>query len=266
MKSSTLMPDVARNLAKEGFLFGLPLVMFEKQFDYQTYTTKVEETRSPVNQFVHYRRFVDASNRLVVGFNVDNLYSFASLDLAAEPLVLSIPKMDERYWLMQLIDGWNGVPAAPGSRTHGGARPHNFLIVAPDWEGVAPDGMDVLRSPTNLAMIGGRTYCAGAKDYAVVNQLQDQYVQADAAVLLGKSVLTADQRAIETGGGRQDIGQCAGEGAQRRPVLRQPQSAHGDQFTVSRRSRDIEEVGAAGYQARRAVSPGGFRCRYQGGH
>ncbi|MDH3545379.1 MAG: DUF1254 domain-containing protein, partial [Desulfuromonadales bacterium] len=79
----TLTPDVARNLATEAWLFGLPLVMFEKQVDYSTYATQAGETRAPINQFVHYRRFVDASNRSIVGFNVDNLYSLAWIDLAA---------------------------------------------------------------------------------------------------------------------------------------------------------------------------------------
>jgi hypothetical protein len=75
------------------------VVMFEKQFDYGTYATNPMETRAPVNQLVHYRKFVDASNRTVVGFNVDNLHSFASLDLAAEPMGLSIPEMGDRFWL-----------------------------------------------------------------------------------------------------------------------------------------------------------------------
>jgi hypothetical protein len=164
----------ARELAKEAWLFGLPLVMFEKQFDYTTYASKPEKTRAPVNQFVHYRAFVDASDRSVVGFNVDNLYSFAGLDLSKEPVVLSVPDMGDRFWLMQVIDAWNGVPAAPGSRTHGG-RAQNFHIAGPDWKGSAPEGIEVLRCPTNLVMIGGRTYCAGAMDYAEVNRLQDQY-------------------------------------------------------------------------------------------
>jgi hypothetical protein len=30
----------------------------------------------------------------------------AGLDLAQEPMVLSIPEMGDRYWLMQLIDAW----------------------------------------------------------------------------------------------------------------------------------------------------------------
>ena len=77
--------------------------------------------------------------------------------------------------MMQVVDAWNGVPAAPGSRTLSGDDPHVFLIAGPDWEGTVPGGMQLLRSPTNLGGIGGRTYCAGADDYADVNALQDQY-------------------------------------------------------------------------------------------
>jgi len=175
LKTSNLTPDVARKLAKDAWVFGLPLVMFEKQVDYSTYVTQAEATRAPINQFVHYRKFVDASNRSIVGFNVDNLYSLAWIDLKDEPLVLAVPAMGNRYWIMQIVDAWNGVPAAPGSRTHSGAAPHLFLIAGPDWQGVAPEGMEVLRSPTNLGGVGGRTYCAGDDDYAAVNKLQDQY-------------------------------------------------------------------------------------------
>ena len=170
-----LTPDVAKTLAEEAWLFGLPLVMFEKQVDYSTYATQAGETRAPINQFVHYRRFVDASNRSIVGFNVDNLYSLAWIDLQAEPLVLAVPAMGDRYWMMQIVDAWNGVPAVPGSRTHSGDDPHVFLVTGPDWKGTVPEGMELLRTPTNLGGIGGRTYCAGADDYAAVNALQDQY-------------------------------------------------------------------------------------------
>jgi hypothetical protein len=173
--AQNLSPDEAKALAKEAWLFGMPLVMFEIQFDYGSYVTAPSATRAPVNQFVHYRKFVDASNRSVVGFNVDNLYSFASLDLSKEPIILSVPAMDNRFWVMQIVDAWNGVPAAPGSRTHGGEKALNFLIAGPDWKGTAPNGVEALHSPTNLTIIAGRTYCAGSSDYAEVNELQDQY-------------------------------------------------------------------------------------------
>jgi hypothetical protein len=77
--------------------------------------------------------------------------------------------------MMQIVDAWNGVPAAPGSRTLSGDDPHVFLISGPDWKGTVPEGMKLLRCPTNLGGIGGRTYCAGADDYAATNALQDQY-------------------------------------------------------------------------------------------
>ncbi len=169
-----LSADEAKSLAKEAYLFGLPVVFIEKQVDFQSYTTKVTTKRAPINQFFHYRAFVDASDKSVVGFNVDNLYSLADLDLSKEPLVLFVPEMGNRFWLMQIIDAWNGVPAAPGSRTHGG-KGGTFVIVGPDYKGELPKDMEVIKCPTNLVIIGGRTYCGGKSDYATVNKIQDQY-------------------------------------------------------------------------------------------
>ena len=148
--------------------------LHEKQIDTLTYATKPEGHVAPINQFAHYREFPDASNRTVVGFNVDTLYSLAQLDLSAGPMVLSIPDMGTRFWLMQFVDAWNNVPQAPGSRTVGG-KGGNFAIVGPNWHGTLPSGLIELRVPTNLLMIGGRTYTAGKDDYAAVHALQDQY-------------------------------------------------------------------------------------------
>ncbi len=170
----SLTSTEAKKLSIDAYLFGLPLVFIEKQFDYDSYTTKVQKTKAPVNQFVHYRAFVDASDRSVVGFNSDTLYSFSKLDLSHEPMVLSIPEMGNRYWLMQMINAWNDVPATPGSRTHGG-KGGNFAITGPNWKGQLPTGVEEIKSPTNLLIIAGRTYCSGPSDYDAVHKLQDQY-------------------------------------------------------------------------------------------
>ena len=127
-QKTELSSEQAKELAKDAFLFGLPAILIDIQFDFNSYVTQPEGTKAPVNQFAHFREFVDASNRSIVGFNVDNLYSLASLDLISEPVILSMPDMGDRYWIMQLIDAWNGVPAAPGSRTHGG-KAANYVIV-----------------------------------------------------------------------------------------------------------------------------------------
>lgn len=170
----SLKPDEARALAQEAWVFGMPLVYIEKQIDLVSHVTKPEGPFAPINQFAHYREFPDASNRSIVGLNVDTLYSLASLDLSQGPIVLSVPEMGNRFWIMQLIDAWNNVPHAPGSRTVGG-KGGNFAIVGPGWKGTLPAGLTELRIPTNLVMIGGRTYTASKDEYAAVHALQDQY-------------------------------------------------------------------------------------------
>ena len=152
----------------------MPLVYIEKQIDVLTHVTKPQGVLAPINQFAHYREFPDASNKSVVGLNVDTLYSFGQLDLAQGPMVLSIPETGNRYWLMQIIDAWNNVPHAPGSRTVGG-KGGNFAIVGPGWKGTLPSGLTELRVPTSLVLVGGRTYTASKDDYAAVHALQDQY-------------------------------------------------------------------------------------------
>ena len=113
--------DEARHIAEETFLFGLPLVYMSVQAAVATSVENPDGSKAPFNQFAHFREFPDASNRQIVGLNVDTLYSLASLDLTSEPIVLSVPEMKNRWWLMQLLDAWNDVPGAPGD-SHGRQR------------------------------------------------------------------------------------------------------------------------------------------------
>ena len=97
-QQTSISPDEAKTIAQEAWIFGMPLVYIEIQIDTATHVSKADQARAPINQFVHYRAFPDASNRTVVGFNVDTLYSLAQLDLATEPMVLSVPDMGNRVW------------------------------------------------------------------------------------------------------------------------------------------------------------------------
>src|SRR5262245_3261163 len=140
-----------------------------------TNVAKPERGRAPFNQFDHHRDFPDAKNNKIVGMNLDTLYSFANLDLTNEPMVLVVPPMDGgRWWIMQIIDTWNDVPAAPGSRTHGG-KGGAFVIVGPNYKGELPAGLEVLRCDTSIAMLGGRTFSSGPSDLPAVHKIQDQY-------------------------------------------------------------------------------------------
>ena len=107
--------------------------------------------------------------------NVDTLYSLAHLDLAAEPIVLVVPPIEgNRWWIMQVIDAWNDVPAAPGSRTHEG-KGGNFALVGPKFKGTLPAGLEKISVDTSIVALGGRTYTGGKADYDAVHKIQDQY-------------------------------------------------------------------------------------------
>jgi len=158
----------------EAVAYGLPLVMMDITKNKTTNVAKPEEFAAPINQFVHVRKFPDASFKDVVRANVDTLYSSAFLDLSAEPIVLSVPDTHGRYYLLPMLDAWTNIFASPGKRTTGTKAGH-FAFTGPGWKGTLPKGLTELKSPTNMVWIIGRTQTNGPKDYPAVHAIQDGY-------------------------------------------------------------------------------------------
>jgi hypothetical protein len=167
--------DELTKVGEEAVAYGLPLMVAELTKRVSTNVAAPEpNAHAPVNQFGHMAKYPTAADKDIVRMNVDTLYSFAFLDLAKEPIVLSVPDTKGRYYLMPLIDAWTNVFASPGKRTTG-TKAGNFLISGPDWSGAVPAGMTQYKSPTNAVMIGGRTQANGPADYAAVHAIQAQY-------------------------------------------------------------------------------------------
>jgi hypothetical protein len=103
--------------------------------------------------------------------NVDTLYSTAWLDLRSEPVLLTLPPGDGRYFLVQCMDAWTNVFAAPGIRTLGN-RGATYAIVGPDWHGELPAGIEVLRAPTPMVWVLGRVYVRDPDDLAAARAFQ----------------------------------------------------------------------------------------------
>jgi len=153
-------------LGAEGYIFGYPLVI--------TDVSRVNAMLSlrPENQLHRVRRFPDASFKEVVRPNVDTLYTTAFIDMNQGPWVFEMAKNDQRYELMPFMDAWTNVFAAPGTRSQGKAG-GKFLLAGPGWQGRTPNGLKLLRSPTRIVWLIGRTQTNGPSDYAIVHHLQD---------------------------------------------------------------------------------------------
>ena len=153
-------------LGAQGYVFGYPLVIMDIT------RANFTEHMAPANHLLQITSFPDEYFRDVVRPNVDTLYSLAWLDLSGEPLVLDVPAT-ERYYVLQLLDGWTNVYASLGPRTSG-SHAGGFLLSGPTWQGEVPVGLTLLRAPTTMAWLIGRLQTNGSADYTKVRRIQKQ--------------------------------------------------------------------------------------------
>ena len=166
--------DRTYEIGIQSYIYAYPMVMMEITRRVSTNVEAPVGPFAPMNQFSHLRAFPDHTFKEVVRPNADTLYSIVWFDVSKEPMVLSVADTGGRYFLLPMLDMWTDVFAAPGSRTSG-TETTNFAIVGPGWSGTLPDGVERLRSPTNIGWIIGRTQTNGAADYKNVHQIQDGY-------------------------------------------------------------------------------------------
>jgi hypothetical protein len=172
---SGLTAEEAHAIGIDAYTYFYPLLSMDvsrKQF------TNIEPGKSfgkgPMNTFVSVPAYPPASMKAVVRLNFDTLYSSAWLDLTKEPLVISAPDTDGRYYLLPMLDMWTDVFASPGWRTTG-TQAGNFLVTPPGWSGTVPEGFTHLPAPTSYVWVIGRTKTDGEPDYAAVHKIQAGY-------------------------------------------------------------------------------------------
>jgi len=157
--------------AVKAYLFGYPLVLMDVTREVQT---DPRSGNAPINHFFHNPLFPDHTYREVVRVNNDTLYSNAWIDLSTEPLVLSVPSMSDRYYVMPFMDAWTNVFAMVGKRTIG-AGPGDFMLVGPGWNGQSPADVELIQAPTNMCWLIGRIQVNGKSDASTVGKLQQQF-------------------------------------------------------------------------------------------
>jgi len=137
--------------------------------------------KGPMNTFNNVPTYPPADFKGVVRPNFDTLYSTAFLDLAKEPVVVSVPDTNGRYYLLPMLDMWSDVFASPGWRTTG-TQAANFLIAPPEWrpdlrerfsdEFKLPKDTRRIDAPTPYVWVIGRTKTDGPSDYDAVHKIQ----------------------------------------------------------------------------------------------
>jgi hypothetical protein len=173
---AAVTPGQARAIAKEAYIYGFPMVdNYRVQYAY--FVNKDNpEYKGAWNAIHNTARVFTPEDKAVQTPNSDTPYSAVGADLRTEPLVLTVPPIEQdRYYSLQFVDGYTYNFAYVGSRTtgNGGGK---FLLAGPKWKGDKPEGIsEVIRSDTDLAMVVYRTQLFGPSDLDSVKKIQAGY-------------------------------------------------------------------------------------------
>jgi len=168
-------PAELREIIKEAYTYGFPMVdSYRIQHSYFVDQAN-PEYKGGWNEVHNVSRVFTPQDKAIQTPNSDTPYSFLGADLRAEPLVISVPAIKDRYYSLQFIDMYTHNFAYVGSRATG-SDAGSYLLAGPAWKGEAPEGIkSVIRSETDLAFVLYRTQLFDSDDLEAVKAIQVQY-------------------------------------------------------------------------------------------
>jgi hypothetical protein len=184
---AAVTPDQARAIAKEAYIYGFPMVdNYRVQYAYFV-NKENPEYKGGWNEIHNTARVYTPEDTAIQTPNSDTPYSAVGADLRAEPLVLTVPPIEQdRYYSLQFVDGYTYNFAYVGSRItgNGGGK---YLLAGPNWKGDKPEGInEVILSDTELAMVLYRTQLLGPSDLDSVKKIQAGYQVQPLSVYLNQ--------------------------------------------------------------------------------
>jgi hypothetical protein len=185
---SSVTPTEARDIAKEAYIYGFPMVDgYRIQYAYCVDRNN-PEFKAPWNKIRNIPRVFTPDDKAIQTPNSDTPYSMLGMDLRAEPIVITVPTIEKnRYFSVQLIDLYTFNFDYIGSRATGNEG-GSFLLAGPNWKGAQPPGIKkVIRSETEFALAAFRTQLFDPGDLDNVKKIQAGYKAQPLSEFLGKA-------------------------------------------------------------------------------
>lgn len=185
-KEANLTPKEAKQIAKEAYVYGFPLVLnYKTMYDY-TIDKKSPEYKGDFNKLVCDARVFTPEDKTIVTPNSDTPYCMTWVDMRAEPVVFTIPEIEkERFYSVQLIDLYTHNHAYISTVAIGNA-PGSYLLAGPDWKGETPKGITtVIPFETQFLFSIHRTQLFNPGDIDNVKEIQEAYRVEPLSTFLG---------------------------------------------------------------------------------
>jgi hypothetical protein len=180
-------PSEAQAIAEEAYIYAYPMLENYRTMYVQAIDRTAPGYAAPFNEITHKTELLGPEFKDIVRPNNDTMYSMVWLDLRAQPVVITVPAIEGRYFSVQLVDLFTHNFAYMGTRATGGES-GSYLVAGPDWEGALPsDTKAVLRSESNFVYCIVRVEVRGPSDVAAVNEIQNGFRVTPLHVFLGRS-------------------------------------------------------------------------------
>jgi len=191
MVESRLSSEEIAAIAEEAYVFSFPMLMGYRACFGAFLVPSLPSYSGPMNEIHGEPVTLDHNYKDVISPNADTPYSSAALDLRVEPLVLTVPAVTDRYYVMQLVDLFGTNPHFVGSRATG-SDDGSYLLVGPGFTGDVPEGFtDVLRFETDLVIVIGRSQLLGPDDVETLRPIMEAYRLETLSAHLGSEAPTA---------------------------------------------------------------------------
>lgn len=165
-----------RSEVADSYVYAYPLVLMDVAKDVATGGDGAQPGQAPLNTLRHAQALppVGAVNPPLPG--VDTLDSTGWLDVADEPVIVTLPDTRGRYWDARALDMWTNVLWSSSSVTahgaRGGARSQTIAFAAKDWQGALPKGAVRVDVPSRNVWLDVRLQTSGGRDLTNVKKLQ----------------------------------------------------------------------------------------------
>jgi hypothetical protein len=118
------------------------------------------------------------------------LYGFGFLDLRQEPVILTLPDSDGRYYMVETVDMYTNAFAYPAGVTNG-YKGGKYAMVAPGWKGKLPAGLKRIDCPTPWVLIQPRIHMPNPSELAAARKVLAGITLQGLSEYMGKSALPA---------------------------------------------------------------------------
>ena len=176
-----------RDAARDSYLFTYPLVMMYRTMYLQAIDESSPTFSGGMGQWLHLGNATPADTDIVTP-NTDTPYSYAWVDLRAEPWVLTMPAIGpDRFYTSQWDDLWGYVLDNSGS-VNDGNDGVSVLLAGPAWDGDLPEGIDrVIQGETSFLGSLTRTQLLPSDTSQDIERIQASYQLEPLSAFLGQS-------------------------------------------------------------------------------